>query len=61
MDWLRGVDWDPIIGWGTSHGVRILIILILAWAINRALRKLLPASLKKAVARSMAGQLEAEI
>ncbi len=61
MDWLSRVDWDPIIGWGTSHGVRILIILILAWAINRALRKLLPVALKNAVARSMAGQLEAEI
>ncbi|MFQ5827132.1 MAG: mechanosensitive ion channel family protein, partial [Dehalococcoidia bacterium] len=61
MDWLSRVDWNPVIDWLVSHGVRILIILILAWIINRMLKRLLPTAVRNAVARGMAGQLEAEI
>jgi small conductance mechanosensitive channel len=61
MDWLSRVDWDPVIDWLVSHGVRILVILILAWIINRVLKRLLPTAVRNAVARGMAGQPEGEI
>lgn len=40
------MDWTPVLDWLASHGVRILIILLIHAALYFALRKLVPVALK---------------
>jgi len=55
------MDWTPIIDWLASHGVRILIILLISAALYFALRKLVPVTIKPVVKRRMVGKIEVEV
>ena len=55
------MDWTPIIDWLASHGVRILIILLISAALYLALRKLVPITIRPVVRRRMVGKIEVEV
>ena len=43
------MDWSPVLGWLTTHGVRVLIIIAITVALYCGLRKLIPPLLKHSV------------
>lgn len=43
------MDWKPVLDWLGSHGVRILIILVIGIAVYYALHKLIPTALRHGV------------
>ncbi|MBE0416075.1 MAG: mechanosensitive ion channel family protein [Dehalococcoidia bacterium] len=55
------MDWTPVIDWLASHGVRILIILLISAALYLALRRLVPRVVVHAVQRRMAKKLTEEV
>ena len=54
------MDWIPVIDWLVSHGVRILIILLISAALYFALKRLVPLLMKFTKKRKMAKQAEEE-
>ncbi|MFQ5987850.1 MAG: mechanosensitive ion channel family protein, partial [Dehalococcoidia bacterium] len=52
----RTMDWTPVIGWLVSHGVRILIILLISAALYFALKRLVPPALKLSIEKRGRGK-----
>ncbi|MFQ5925785.1 MAG: mechanosensitive ion channel family protein, partial [Dehalococcoidia bacterium] len=50
------MDWTPVIDWLVSHGVRILIILLISAALYFALRRLVPPALKLSIEKRGRGK-----
>jgi small-conductance mechanosensitive channel len=46
------IDWTPVTDWLLQHGIRILIILVLGVGLWFALKKLLPAMLRRSIGRA---------
>jgi len=55
------MDWTPVLDWLASHGVRILIILLVGAALYFAVRKLVPRVVVHTVQRRMAKKLTEEV
>jgi small-conductance mechanosensitive channel len=55
------VDWDRVIDWLLTHGLRILLILALAVLADLILRVVVPHVIRPTVAREMKGKAEEEI
>lgn len=47
------MDWAPIISWLSTHGSRILLVLLLSVALYFALRHFVPAIIRRAIERQM--------
>ncbi|MGQ9572135.1 MAG: mechanosensitive ion channel family protein [Dehalococcoidia bacterium] len=58
---MSDIDWDRIIEWLLTHGLRIVLILLLAVIADLALRLAVPHIIRPAVTRQMAGKPEEEI
>ena len=58
---LGNIDWDRITDWLLTDGLRILLILILAFVADLALRVVIPRVIRPTVARHMEGKPEEEI
>jgi len=50
------MDWAPVIDWLVSHGVRILIILLISAALYFALKRLVPPALKLSIKKRGRGK-----
>jgi len=50
------MDWTPVIDWLSSHGVRILIILLISAALYFALKRLVPPALKASIKKGKRGK-----
>lgn len=50
------MDWTPILDWLASHGVRILIIILVSVALYFVVRKLVPRALKLAIKKRGRGK-----
>jgi small-conductance mechanosensitive channel len=50
------MDWTPVIDWLASHGVRILIILIISAALGFALHRLVPRAIRLRLKKRMEAQ-----
>jgi len=55
------IDWDRVTDWLLTHGLRILLILLLAAAADLLLHWLVPHVIRPAVARQMRGKPQEEI
>jgi small-conductance mechanosensitive channel len=55
------IDWDRVIDWLLTHGLRILLILALAILADLILRVVVPRVVRPTVAREMKGKAEEEI
>jgi len=55
------MDWTPVLDWLASHGVRILIILIVCAALYFALHRLVPPALRLTIPKRMAKKPEEEV
>jgi small conductance mechanosensitive channel len=55
------IDWDRVTDWLLTHGLRILLILALAFVADLALRVIVPRVIRPTVARQMKGKPEEEI
>jgi len=55
------IDWDRVIDWLLTHGLRILLILTLALVADLVLRVLVPRVIRPTVARQMRGKPAEEI
>ena len=55
------MDWTPVIAWLASHGVRILIILLIGVALYYAVQKLIPTTVGHTVQKRMERQAEEEV
>jgi small conductance mechanosensitive channel len=55
------IDWDRVIDWLLTHGLRILLILALALVADLVLRVLVPRVIRPTVARQMRGKPGEEI
>jgi small-conductance mechanosensitive channel len=55
------IDWDRVIEWLLTHGLRILLILLLAVIADLILRFVVPHIIRPAVCRQMEGKPEEEI
>ncbi len=55
------IDWDRVTDWLLTHGLRILLVLLLAAAADLLLRWLVPHAIRPAVARQMRGKPQEEI
>jgi len=55
------IDWTPITDWLLQHGTRILIILVLCLIAYVILKKTIPGSIGRTLAKTMEGQPELEI
>ena len=55
------MEWSTVTDWLGSHGVRILIIVLISVAIYFALRRFFPRAVELHVAKTMAGKPETEI
>ncbi|MDP2950041.1 MAG: mechanosensitive ion channel family protein [Chloroflexota bacterium] len=58
---MADIDWDRVTDWLLTHGLRILLILLLAAAADLLLRWLVPHAIRPAVARQMRGKPQEEI
>ena len=50
------MDWTPVIDWLSSHGARILIILLISAALYFALKRLVPPALKLSIKKRGRGK-----
>ena len=55
------IDWDRVTDWLLTHGLRILLVLLLAAAADLLIRWLVPHAIRPAVARQMRGKPQEEI
>jgi len=55
------MDWTPVLDWLASHGVRILIILLIGLALYLTVRKLVPRLVVHIVQRRMAKKISEEV
>ena len=55
------IDWDRVTDWLLTHGLRILLILALAFVADLVLRFVVPRVIRPTVARQMKGKPEEEI
>jgi small conductance mechanosensitive channel len=55
------IDWDRVTDWLVTHGLRILLILVIALVVDLVLRLVVPRAIRPAVARQMAGKPQEEI
>jgi small-conductance mechanosensitive channel len=55
------VDWERITDWLLTHGLRILLILVIACVVDVVLRVVVPHIIRPTVSRQMEGQPEEEI
>lgn len=55
------IDWDRVTDWLLTHGLRILLILALAFVADLALRVIVPRVIRPTVTRQMKGKPEEEI
>jgi len=55
------MDWTPVTDWLLQHGIRILIILVLALIVYFLMKKLVPRTVKSTLSKTMEGQPEVEI
>ena len=55
------MDWTLVISWLLEHGIRILLIIIIAVALYWALHHFVPVLIKRGMERTMKGQPEDEI
>lgn len=58
---MGNVDWDRVTDWVLTHGLRILLILALAFVADLVLRVVVPRIIRPVVTRQMAGKPEEEI
>jgi small-conductance mechanosensitive channel len=54
------MDWTPIVGWLSQHGVRILLIIALSLALYYLLRHFVPVIIHRTVSRTMKGKRKTE-
>jgi len=52
------MDWGPIIGWLSGHGVRIVLIILGSWGLYWLVKRLLPSAVCTVVAKEMPDQPE---
>jgi len=50
------MDWTPVTNWLSEHGIRLLIIIVLALVLYYVLRHFVPIMVKRSVAHSMKGR-----
>jgi len=55
------IDWDRVTDWLVTHGLRILLILVVALVVDLILRYAVPRVIRPAVCRQMADKPEEEI
>jgi len=55
------IDWDRVTDWLVTHGLRILLILALAFVADLALRVVVPRIIRPTVTRQMKGKPDEEI
>ncbi len=55
------MDWTPVTDWLLQHGIRILIILVLALIVYFLMKRLVPRTVKPMLSRTMESQPEVEI
>ncbi len=58
---MGSIDWERITDWLLTHGLRILLILVLAFVADIVLRVVVPRIIRPAVCRQMEGKPEEEI
>jgi small-conductance mechanosensitive channel len=58
---MGNIDWDRVTDWVLTHGLRILLILALAFVADLVLRLTVPRVIRPVVTRQMAGKPEEEI
>ena len=58
---MGNIDWERVTDWLLTHGLRILLIFVLALVADIVLRIVIPHVIRPAVTRQMKGQPEGEI
>ena len=55
------MDWTPVIAWLSTHGVRILIIIVVGAALYIVIQRLFPKVIRQSVKRRMATKPDIEV
>jgi small-conductance mechanosensitive channel len=58
---MGNIDWDRVTDWLLTQGLRILLILVIAFVADLVLRFVVPRVIRRAVCRQMEGKPEEEI